>query len=355
MKKVMVVIPALGSGGGERLAVSLIAKMNPQIIKTKLVVLYPYEDTDNALFAKENAIDTVYLNKHRGVDFSIIGKLKKEIDTFKPDVIQTHLYVVAYVLLAAPLKIKKYHTVHNIAEKEAFGFRRIINRIAFKFGNFIPVAISPYCAKTIEAVYGIRSENIPCVMNGVDTSKYVVAPIQHEGTVFINVGRLQSQKNHALLINAFAKVLGKEPTVRLIIVGEGELRIEIEKLIQQYGIEQYVSMPGQCDDVQRRLNAADVFVQSSDYEGLPISGLEAMACGLPIVSTKAGGTVDIVKNNENGFLVDIGNVDGLAEKMLYLAQNKEICKKMGEKSRKIVETLDIDKCAQKYQNLYLEE
>ena len=355
MKKVMVVIPALGSGGGERLAVSLIAKMDPRIIKTKLVVLYPYEDTDNASFAKQYAIDTVYLNKHRGVDFSIVGKLKKEIDTFMPDVIQTHLYVVAYVLLAAPLKIKKYHTVHNVAEKEAFGFRRIINKIAFKFGNFIPVAISPYCAKTIEDVYGIQFKNIPCITNGVDTSKYVVSPIQHEGTVFINVGRLQSQKNHMLLINAFAKVLGKDPTVRLTIVGEGELRTEIEKLIQEYGIERYVSMPGQCGDVQRRLNAADIFVQSSDYEGLPISGLEAMACGLPIISTKAGGTVDIVKNDENGFLVDIGNVDELAEKMLFLARNKEICKKMGKKSREIVEMFDIDKCAQKYQNLYLEE
>lgn len=68
--------------------------------------LLQYEDTDNALFAKKNAIDTVYLNKHRGVDFSIVGKLKKEIDTFMPDVIQTHLYVVAYVLLAAPLTDK---------------------------------------------------------------------------------------------------------------------------------------------------------------------------------------------------------------------------------------------------------
>lgn len=355
MKKVMVVIPALGSGGGERLAVSLIAKMNSQVIKTRLVVLYPYENTDNAIFAKKNAIDTVYLNKHRGVDLSIVGKLKKEIDSFKPDVIQTHLYVVAYVLLAAPLKMKKYHTVHNIAEKEAFGFRRIINRFAFKLGNFIPVAISPYCAKTIEKVYGIQSESIPCIMNGVDTSKYMVSPIQHEGTVFINVGRLQSQKNHALLIKAFAKVVEKEPNVKLVIIGEGELRTEIEKLIQQYKIEQYVSMPGQCDDVQRRLNAADVFVQSSNYEGLPISGLEAMACGLPIVSTKAGGTVDIIKNDKNGFLVDIGNVDELAEKMFFLARNKETCKKMGEESRRIVEMLDIDKCAQKYQSLYLEE
>ena len=345
MKKVMVVIPALGSGGGERLAVSLIAKMNPQIIKTKLVVLYPYEDTDNAFLAKKYAIDTVYLNKHRGVDFSIVGKLKDEIDSFKPDVIQTHLYVVAYVLLAAPLKTKKYHTVHNVADKEASGLRRIINRIAFKFGNFIPVAISPYCAQTIEEVYGIQYERIPCIMNGVDICEYTASPIQHEGIVYINVGRLQAQKNQELLVKAFAKVVEKEPTARLVIVGEGELRTKLERVIQQYGIEQYISMPGQCDDVQKRLNASDVFVQSSDYEGLPISGLEAMACGLPIVSTRAGGTVDIINDNENGFLIDTGNADELAQKMIFLAQHKEIRKKMGEKSRRMAQKYDISVCA----------
>ena len=353
MKKVMVVIPALGSGGGERLAVSLISKMNPEMIQTRLVVLYPHDNTENSRFAVEHGIDTIYLNKHRGVDFSIIKKLKKEIDEFKPDVIQTHLYVVSYVLLAAPLKMKKYHTVHNVAEKEAFGSRRIINRIAFKFGNFVPVAISPYCAKTIEMLYGIPSNNIPCIMNGVDTSIYKVSPIMHGGTVFINVGRLQVQKNHALLIRAFAKVAEKEPDAKLVIVGEGELRKELEKLIVQYGMEQRVSMPGQCDDVQKKLNAADVFVQSSDYEGLPISGLEAMACGLPLVSTRAGGTVDIIENNRNGFLVDVGDADGLARKMFFLSRNKEIRKKMGSESRKMVERLDIDECAQKYQKLYL--
>ena len=78
MKKVMVVIPTLACGGGERIAVSLIAKMNHDVIQTKLVVLYPYENTDNAKFIKENMIDTVYLNKHRGIDFSIVRKLKRE-------------------------------------------------------------------------------------------------------------------------------------------------------------------------------------------------------------------------------------------------------------------------------------
>lgn len=354
MKKVMVVIPALGSGGGERLAVSLISKMDPKKIRTKLIVLFPFEDTENARFVKEKKIDVVYLDKHRGVDFSIIRKLRKEINIFNPDVIQTHLYVVSYVLLAAPRKIKKYHTVHNVAEKEAFGIRRIINRIAFSFGNFVPVAISPHCAKTIEKLYGLRQDKIPCIMNGVDINKYVPEPVQHDGVIFINVGRLQKQKNQALLIKAFAIVHEKEPRAKLVIVGEGELRKELENQINECGLEQCVSLLGQCDDMNKRLNGADVFVQSSDYEGLPISGLEAMACALPIVSTRAGGTVDIVKNNENGYLVAIGDADGLAQKMIILTQDEELRKKMGRVSREIVEELDIGKCAKKYQELYLQ-
>ena len=104
MKKVMVVIPALGSGGGERLAVSLIAKMDPQIIKQNWLFYIPMKTLITHYLQKKNAIDTVYLNKHRGVDFSIVGKLKKEIDTFMPDVIQTHLYVVGICSFSCAIK-----------------------------------------------------------------------------------------------------------------------------------------------------------------------------------------------------------------------------------------------------------
>ena len=353
MKKVMVVIPALGSGGAERLVVALIAKMDPKQIQIKLVVLYPYENTDNASFVKDEGIDVVYLNKKHGADLSVVKKLKREIVRFRPDIIHTHLYTVAYVLLAAPIHIPKYHTVHNVASKEASGLRRIINWIAFKIGNFTPVAISPYCKKTIEEVYFLKSDNIPCIMNGVDTNKYKSQPTCHEGFVYINVGRLQAQKNQALLIKAFSKVHIQNPDTKLVVAGEGELRGELESLIKEYGLEGCVSMPGLCHDIEDRLNSADVFVQSSDYEGLPISGLEAMACGLPVISTKAGGTIDIVSNNINGFLTDIGDIEGLAHKMNYLAKNREICKAMGCESRKIAEMYDIERCAREYQNLFL--
>lgn len=353
MKKVMVVIPALGSGGGERLAVSIIAAMDPQKIKTKLVVLYPYQKTDNAKLIEEKGIDAVYLGKKRGIDLSIIPSLRQQVKSFKPDVIQTHLYVVGYVLLASPRQIIKYHTVHNVAEKEATGLRRIINRIAFRYGNFVPVAISPYCAKTIEKVYRIKRNHFPCIVNGVDTDLYKAKHEPHDGVVFINVGRLQSQKNQKLLIKAFAKVYFKNINTKLVIIGEGELREELENLIKHLRIEKAVFMPGQSSDVAQLLNKADVFVMSSDFEGLPISVLEAMACGLPIVSTKAGGTVDIVQNEINGFLVNVGDINELSNKMLIISKNAVLREKMGLESRKLAEKYSIRKCAEEYQDLYL--
>mgnify|MGYP000075575808 CR=1 FL=1 len=135
-----------------------------------------------------------------------------------------------------------------------------------------------------------------------------------------------------MLIRAFAQVKEKEKNTKLIIVGEGELRRELEEIIEKYDLKNYVSMLGQCNNVQERLNASDVFVQSSDYEGLPISGLEAMACGLPIISTKAGGTVDIVKNGINGFLVDVGDEDELAQKNDFFGLRIKILVKKWEKN-----------------------
>ena len=354
MKKVMVVIPALGSGGGERLAVSVIAHMNPRKVQTRLVVLYPRDNTENAKYVDEMGIDVVYLNKHKGIDVQIVERLKIEIQAFRPDVIQTHLYVVSYVLLASPRKIRKYHTVHNVAEKEAEGFRRFISRIAFRFGNFIPVAISPYCAETIEQIYHIRATEIPCIINGVDTTEYFPNHRKHNGIRFINVGRLQTQKNQQLAIRAFAEVHKENPLTRLKIVGEGELRGELEQLVKKLGIENVVSFDGQSSEVNEKLNSADVFVQSSDYEGLPISVLEAMACGLPIVSTKAGGTIDIVEDNVNGFLVEMGDLQGLARCMAKLAQDEKLRDDMGGASRHSVIKYDISKCAQEYEKLYFQ-
>ena len=354
MRKVMVIVPALSTGGGERMALSIIENINAQDMQIRLVSLYPDTDSIFSREAKEKGIDIVYLNKKNGMDFAVVKELRREIRSFHPDVIHTHLYVVPYVMLAAKRKTVKYHTVHNIADKEATGLLRKLQTFAFHHCNFRPVAISPFCAKTITDVYGIPTDEIPCILNGMDTDRFFPAPVTHEGIRLVSVGRFEEQKNQKLLLTAFHKVVETLPEedILLDIVGEGYLRPELEAQADSLGIRDKVLMEGISRDVPGRLNMADIYVQSSDFEGLPVSVCEALACGLPVVATKAGGTVDIVKDGETGILTEIGDADALAAAIIRLVKDGEEREKMAMSAAEFGKTLSIQTTAAKYEELY---
>ena len=354
MKRVMIVLPMLANGGAERIAVTIAENLSLEKIEVMFVLFFSKQDSFNQKKVEDNKyFKVVHLDKKMGTDLSVIGKLRKVIRSFKPDVIHTHLNVVPYVLFAAPRKVKKYHTIHSLAQKESTGIRRKINNFAFKFGNFVPVAISPLCAETVEEVYGIKKEKFPCIYNGIDINHYCPEPITHDKIRFINVGRLQFPKNQDLAIRAFAKVHEKYPDVTIEFVGEGELRGELESLVKDLGLLDCVFLSGQSDNVKEKLNAADIYLQSSDFEGLPVSVLEAMACGLPIVSTKAGGTIDIVVPGENGFLVDVNDEDSLAQAMIKLIDDEAVRTAMGKRSRDMSLKYSIQACAKQYEALFL--
>lgn len=133
--------------------------------------------------------------------------------------------------------------------------------------------------------------------------------------VLIAVGRLDHQKNPLLLIDAFARVAGAQPDTVLIVVGEGVLRPQVEQRIAELGLGSRVVLAGLQPPAQiaRMLSASDLYVMSSAYEGMPISVLEAMACGLPVVSTRVGEVGRVVVHGNNGMLVDDHTPQALAE------------------------------------------
>ena len=141
---------------------------------------------------------------------------------------------------------------------------------------------------------------------------------QGNEVVLITVGRLDYQKNYLLLINAFAKVVKQKPNARLIIVGEGILRPELEACIADNDLGRSVVLAGrQLPEVFANwLNACDLFVLSSAYEGMPNVVLEAMACGLPVVSTRVGETPRIVNSSDCGELVSDFTPDAFAAAVL---------------------------------------
>jgi glycosyltransferase involved in cell wall biosynthesis len=353
--KVFHVLHDLTTGGAEKLVVDMCLFINKNEIDASIISLFPAKNNVFEKLASENGINLIFLNKKLGFDLGIIFALYKLIKIQKPDLIHTHSYVFPYVFPALVMnKVKaRVHTVHNIASKEfSYAIRKVI-QIAYMFFNVTPVAISDHVKKSIEIEYNIKSGIIPCIYNGIDTNRFTRTQKKSSGIVtFIHVGRFSKQKNHNLLVEAFAEALKKNNNIVLKLIGDGELKQDITSKVDDLGIKDKIVFKGITKDVNSELNSSDVFILSSDWEGLPLSVLEAMACGLPIISTKAGGTPDIVKNLDNGILVDIGDKEGIENAILTLAGNKKLREDMGMKSFIYSKNYDIRATCSNYVSLY---
>lgn len=154
----------------------------------------------------------------------------------------------------------------------------------------------------------------------------------------VTMGRLSVEKNQKLLISAFSKISDKYPDYRVEIYGDGPLRKELEDYINQLGLEKQVLLMGRKNGVQQYIADGEIFVLPSNSEGMPNALLEGMALGLACIATDCpiGGPAMIIKNNENGILLPMNDVDKLAEAMEKLIENKPLALSMGEKAKNIV-------------------
>lgn len=157
----------------------------------------------------------------------------------------------------------------------------------------------------------------------------------------VAVGRLTAQKNHKLLLKAFELFCQKQEGYTLSIFGQGELEEELRKLARELNIADKVKWKGFASDVLEQIRESAMYVLSSDYEGISNSLAEAMAIGLPVISTDCpiGGSKMCIQDKENGLLVPIQDENALAKAMLYLAEHEKEAKEMGEKAQKIREEL----------------
>ena len=163
--------------------------------------------------------------------------------------------------------------------------------------------------------------------------------------VIVGVGRFDTQKNFPLLIRAFARIAGKFPDYKLAMYGQGRLLESYQSLAAELGIGGRVEFPGFCTNMPERLERAGMFVLSSDFEGMPNALMEAMASGLPCVSTDCGGggARFLIRDGENGLLVPIGDEVALADAMEKVLSDEELAAKLGNTARKLQETLAPDK------------
>lgn len=161
----------------------------------------------------------------------------------------------------------------------------------------------------------------------------------------VAVGRLVEQKNHDLLIDAFAKISKKYNDYYVEIYGSGELKSVLEEKINKLGLSKKIFLKGEVSNVKECIEDATLFILPSNYEGMPNSLIEAMSLGLPCIATDCpcGGARFLIKNNENGIIVPTNDVEKLSKAMEKMLDNKEFCEKLGMNAKKIREVLDANK------------
>ena len=353
--KIMQVIPYFCFGGAEIMCENLTYALKNAGQEVFAVSLY-HDRTPIARRMEEAGIRIVYLDKKLGLDLSMVPKLKTLIQQERPDVVHSHLNIIKYAAAAAKLAgVRKcVHTVHSLADREAEGrVQKIINGFYFRRGWSVPVALTPEVQSSVSEFYGLPLRRVPVIYNGIDLSRCVPKTTYETGetVTILHVGRFDAPKNHPGLLEAFRLLLETHPECRLRLVGDGDLRADMEKLAREKGIADFVEFCGMQSNVYPYLHDADIFTLPSIYEGNPMTIIEAMGTGLPIVASRVGGIPDMISDGESGLLVE-PEPQSICAGLTRLVGDAALRQRLGLAARKQSQTFSAEHMARDYISCY---
>lgn len=265
--------------------------------------------------------------------------LKKKLKKIKPDLVIS-FWVQPAIFIAVLSKFIRFKTIYSErgdpSDKEYNGLLGFLRNIFFMFiDGFV------FQTKGAKKYFSNSIQNRSVVINNSVPLKYNDFPIPAERKkIIVNVGRLHEQKNQELLINSFAEISEKFPEYKLEIYGEGELKNRLDGYIKNLNLEKKVYLKGATKNLFDEIVGSSLFVLSSDYEGMPNALMEAMALGIPCISTDCspGGAKELITTGENGIITPRNSVAELAEAMKYMLENKNESERMGRNSKKICNT-----------------
>lgn len=361
MINILYVIWSLGLGGAEQVVISLARGLDKSKFRPFICCL-----NDEGRFAEElkkEGIKVVALNKAKGIDFSLISKLVRVIRENNIQIVHTHLWGANFWgrFAASAAKVPVVVTEHNVdVWKSSLHF--MIDRFLFKKTDCF-IAVSETVREFYVQKLGVEKDLIKVVYNGVDVRSVDEGRgtmdegrkdegrktkderrnalreefgIKSDEKVIAIIGRLVPQKGIAFFLEALKELLnansheslpdrqagnanGRELNkIKVLIVGEGPERERLTSQVSRFTLEDKVIFTGFRKDIQEILSITDILVLPSSREGLPMILLEAMGAGAIVVATRVGGTPELVQDGVNGFLVESGDVSGLAQKIEYV-------------------------------------
>ena len=293
------------------------------------------------------------------------SELRNLISKIKPTVLSPQSIRSSMVCYASSkdMPLPRIATVHNIhTPLTSFVAGKLLNKCA----HFVVFESDHEHQRLVKK--GLSFKKSCVIPGGVDTLRFQkkgkpeyllngINKLSSESIIFGCIARLSEQKAHNDLLKAFSIVVGKIPSSRLVLVGDGPLKQDLIWLTQKLNLTPYVHFAGQQENIPDYLNLLDVFVLASSMsrESLPWAIREAMGCGLPVIATQIGANKELVRQGVNGFLVPPKNPVELAKIMIILAEDKILRDQMGKESLSLVKKnqLTQDVWLEKNEKLYL--
>lgn len=322
--RVLYLVTSSGVGGAERQVHDLAAEFSARGWAVAVVSMLPVEPMLASL--QESGVSVTSLGMRKGVpDPRAVVALARLVRRWKPDVLHGHmvhanlLARISRPLAWTPILIS---TMHNQDEGSQWRYRAY--RLTDRLGT-LTTTVSELAMREAIRRHAAPAGRIRLIPNGVDLAAYRPSPEVRASTrasmglrdefLWLSVGRLTAAKAHGDLLTAFEQLVTGRPGSRLFIAGTGELQDDLQRQIDAAGLGERVTLLGLRADVPALMQAADGFVLSSLWEGLPMVLLEAAASGLPIVATDVGGSQDTILPDVSGLLVPASAPARLCEAM----------------------------------------
>lgn len=354
--KIMFCIGSMAQGGAERvianLSNELVKKNDVSIVST--VVGKPFYTIDKKI--NYYTLDTENLKENlicRTIRRT--RKLRKIIKEERPDIAISFLPEPTFRLLIAKffLRIK---TIISVRNDPNILYNSFVKKIIVKL--LYPTS-DGYVFQTDDAKkwFPKKIQSVAKVIPNPINENFICKPYEgiRENSI-VCVARLVKQKNHKMLINAFKDIAKVHPEYTLKLFGDGPCKEELMEQVKQLELQSKVKFMGEVHNIKEEIYRSSIFVLPSDYEGMPNALMEAMALGVPCISTDCpiGGPKFLINNKENGLLFDVGDKKGLVDSIKYIIENDDFAKKIGNKANKICSTLSPDKINLQWEKYIME-